>query len=126
MEFNNKKAIYYQISDLICENILLGRYKEEERIDSVREMAINLEVNPNTVMRSYSYLQEEGIIYNKRGIGNFISKGGKQIVLNLKKSSFILKDLPEIFKESSLYGITPQEITNLYIKYLEGEENEKK
>ncbi len=124
MEFNSKKSIYFQISDLICENILLGSFIEDERIQSVRDMAVELEVNPNTVMRAYSFLQEESIIFNKRGIGYFISKGAKNLVLNFKKSSFIKDELPNVFRESDLYGIDPESMKILYLDYLEGVNSE--
>ena len=124
MEFNSKKPIYFQISDLICENILLDSFIEDERIQSVRDMAVELEVNPNTVMRAYSFLQEEGIIFNKRGIGYFISQGAKDLVLDFKKSFFIKDELPNVFRESNLYGIDPESMKTLYLDYLEGVNSE--
>ena len=69
MNFKEAKAIYLQIADRICDEILLGQYKEEERIPSVREYAAIVEVNANTAMRSFDYLQSQEVIYNKRGIG---------------------------------------------------------
>ena len=71
MNFKESKAIYLQIADRICDEILLGQLGEEERIPSVREYAAIVEVNANTVMRSFDYLQSQNIIYNKRGIGYF-------------------------------------------------------
>ena len=71
MNFKESKAIYLQIADRICDEVLLGQYREEERIPSVREYAAVVEVNANTVMRSYDYLQSQEVIYNKRGIGYF-------------------------------------------------------
>ena len=68
MNFKESKAIYLQIADRICDEVLLGQYREEERIPSVREYAAVVEVNANTVMRSYDYLQSQEVIYNKRGI----------------------------------------------------------
>jgi GntR family transcriptional regulator len=124
VEFNSKKSIYNQISDLVCENILLGNFVEEERIQSVRDMAVELEVNPNTVMRAFSFLQDEGIIFNKRGIGYFISKGATSLVLVLKKSSFVKVELPIVFKESDLYGIDPEGLKQLFMEYLKGVKNE--
>ena len=56
MDFEKKQAIYMQIGDHICENILSGRWNEGERLPSTREMAVSMEVNPNTVMRTYTYL----------------------------------------------------------------------
>ena len=73
MNFKESKAIYLQIADRICDEILLGQYQEEERIPSVREYAAMVEVNANTAMRSFDYLQSQDIIYNKRGIGYFVS-----------------------------------------------------
>ncbi|MBN2617945.1 MAG: GntR family transcriptional regulator [Spirochaetales bacterium] len=126
MEFNSNKSIYNQISDLICENILLGKFHEEDRLDSVRDMAGNLEVNPNTVMRSYSFLQDEGIIYNKRGIGYFISTGAVTRILDIKKRTFVDEELPSVFRQADIYGISPDEIKVLYVDYKKGVENEEK
>lgn len=81
MEFNSNKAIYLQISDIICEKILSGELKADDRIPSVREYGASIGVNPNTVMRTYEKLTNEGIIYNKRGIGYFIGEKAKDIVL---------------------------------------------
>lgn len=85
MNFKESKAIYLQIADRICDEVLLGQYQEEERIPSVREYAAVVEVNANTVMRSYDYLQTQGVIYNKRGIGYFVSVGARKLILSLRK-----------------------------------------
>lgn len=126
MEFRDNRAIYYQISDLICENILLDKFPEGERLLSVRDMAGDLQVNPNTVMRAYSFLQDENIIYNKRGIGYFIAKNGKEMVMDLKKDAFIKNILPGIFKECVLYKIDEDNIIKLYKEYLKGDGSEVK
>ena len=65
MNFKENKAIYLQIAESICDEILLGTYAEEERIPSVREYASTMEVNSNTVMRSYDWLQQQEIIFTK-------------------------------------------------------------
>ena len=57
MNFKESKAIYLQIADRICDEILLGQFGEEERIPSVREYAAIVEVNANTVMRSFDYFR---------------------------------------------------------------------
>ena len=69
MQFRESRAIYLQIADYICERILLKQWKTDERIPAVRELAVQLEVNPNTVMRTYEFLQSQNIIQNQRGIG---------------------------------------------------------
>ena len=63
MNFKETKGIYLQIADRICDEVLLGIYNEDDRIPSVREYAALVEVNVNTMMRSYEYLQQQGVIY---------------------------------------------------------------
>ena len=110
MNFNSNKAIYLQIADFICENILLENWKTGERIPSVREFAINIEVNPNTVMRTYSFLQDQDIIFNKRGIGYFISENAFERTLKFKKEELMNQDLPEFVKKMKLLNIDPKDI----------------
>lgn len=88
MNFKESKAIYLQIADRICDEILLGQFAEEERIPSVREYATIVEVNANTVMRSFDYLQSQNIIYNKRGIGYFVATGARELIHSLRKNTF--------------------------------------
>lgn len=102
MKFNDKKSIFLQIADYFYENILLKKMKDQDRISSVRELAVSIEVNPNTVMRTYQYLQEKDIIFNKRGIGYFIAEGAYDKALEIKKESFIHDELPEFFKTLEL------------------------
>lgn len=118
MEFKDNQAIYLQIADLFCENILSGKWKPGDRIPSVREMAVTIEVNPNTVMRTFTYLQEKAIIFNKRGIGYFVSEDGFQKTKELKKKDFIEQELPEVFKTMDLLGMGLDDLQNLYELYL--------
>jgi GntR family transcriptional regulator len=65
MNFSNDKAIYVQIAERLSDEILAGKYKEDERIPSVREYAVLLEVNANTTVKAYDLLATDEIIYNK-------------------------------------------------------------
>ncbi len=114
MEFEKKDAIYLQIADLICERILRRNWAEDDRIPSVRELAVDLEVNPNTVIRAYSYLQDLGIIYNKRGIGYFVAADGMKATRTLVKSNFVRNDLPHVFKTLNLLEMDFDELHSLY------------
>ena len=111
MDFNDNKAIYLQIADNFCEKILLKEFTENDRIPSVRDFAISYEVNPNTVMRTYTYLQEKEIIFNKRGIGYFISEGAYNKTLKIKKQEFLNSELPSLFKAMKLLNIDLDEIS---------------
>ena len=81
MDFRDTKAIYLQIADRICDEVLVGKFAEDSRIPSVREYAAVVEVNANTVMRSFDQLQSQGIIYNKRGIGYFVAAGARERIM---------------------------------------------
>lgn len=113
MEFNPHKPIYLQICSQIYERILNGELKSEDRIPSVRELGIQLGVNPNTIMRSYENMTVAGIIYNKRGIGYFIADNAKDLVLKQMKDEFLNNELPEVVKKMKLLGITITEIEGL-------------
>ena len=102
MEFNSNKSIYLQICDAICEQILSGGLRPDERIPSVREYGADIGVNPNTIMRSYEKLTNEGIIYNKRGIGYFISADAREMVLEAQRKEFIADELPQIIRRAAL------------------------
>jgi GntR family transcriptional regulator len=114
MEFKDNQAIYLQIADVFCENILLKKWKGGERIPSVREMAVRMEVNPNTAIRTYNYLQEKGVIYNKRGIGYFVAENGYERTLEIKKQAFIEKEIPAFFKNMKMLMLSIEEIEKMY------------
>ena len=110
MEFNSNKSIYLQIAESICEKILSGEKAEEDRIPSVRECGAELGVNPNTVMRSYEKLTAEGIIYNKRGLGYFVSSGAKRQIKKTRKQEFMKERLPELARQMVLLDISLDEV----------------
>jgi DNA-binding transcriptional regulator YhcF (GntR family) len=114
MEFRQNQAIYLQIADHISERILSGTWKEGERIPSIREMSEAIEVNPNTAMRSYGYLQDLDIIYNQRGIGYFVAEDAYKKTLEQKKLSFIRRELPRIFRTMDLLHLTCEDLKILY------------
>ena len=119
MQFTESQAIYLQIAKIIEEKILRMEWVAEERIPSVRDLAVVLEVNPNTVVRTYEILQQKEIIYNKRGIGYFVSEKACSIIQKEWKKNFKEQDVPEFFKNSSLLGFSIDEIIHLYEQYKE-------
>lgn len=122
MEFKESQAIYKQIADYVCDSIASSAWNGGDRIPSIREMAVTLEVNPNTVMRTYTYLQNLGIIYNERGIGYFVASDALDRILALKREEFISSDLPELFKKMDILGIGMDEIERLYSVHKGGNE----
>ena len=114
MEFNAHKPIYLQICDQLYGQILSGELKADDRLLSVRDLGIELGVNPNTIMRSYETMTASGIIYNKRGIGYFVAENAKELVLNEMKNEFINNELPQVIKKMKLLGIGLDEISKQY------------
>lgn len=108
MEFDGNKPIYLQIVDVICDNILDGTLKPDGRILSVREYGAQLGVNPNTIMRSYEKLTTDEIIYNKRGLGYFISPDARDKVLAIRRVQFLEEVVPKIRRQMALLGFGPE------------------
>ena len=105
MEYNEHKPIYLQNVDLMQEKILQGDWREEERIPSVREMGAMVGVNPNTIVRSYQLLESQEIIYNKRGIGYYVSADAREIVLQKMREEFLNAELPQFIKRAKMLEI---------------------
>src|SRR5476651_334897 len=110
MEFRNNEAIYLQIAAYVSEKILRGIWLPDEKIPSVRDLAIELEVNPNTVMRTYEFLQSRDVIYNRRGIGFFVAADGIKTVKAYRKERFLQQDLPELFRNIYLLDVSLDEL----------------
>jgi DNA-binding transcriptional regulator YhcF (GntR family) len=119
MNFNNDKAIYIQIADRLCDEILAGNYQDDERIPSVREYAVLLQVNTNTAVKAYDELARSEIIYNKRGLGYFVTKGAKKKILKERKQLFMKEKLPEMFRHMQLLGIDISEIGEEWNRFSE-------
>ena len=110
MIFTNDKPIYIQMADRLCDEILSGVYQDDDRIPSVREYAVLLEVNTNTAVKAYEQLAREEIIYNKRGLAYFVTKGAKKQILKARKTEFMKERLPELFRQMRLLEISMEDI----------------
>lgn len=118
MVFSEEKAIYLQIVDYVCEKILSEKWLENERILSVRELGSNLEVNPNTVLRAYDFLQNINIIENKRGIGYFVCPNAIDKIKKIRRENFFSLVLNDFFKQIKLLNIDFNEIEVAYNKFI--------
>ena len=114
MEFTQPQAIYLQIGDYLCDNILRRRWRGGDRIPSIRELAVDVQVNPNTVARTYAYLQDRGIIYNRRGTGYFVADRAYRQARELKRRSFVDRDLPHLFRTMDLLGLELSDLERHY------------
>lgn len=122
MDFKEIQAIYLQIVDFVCDSIIAGKWNAGERVPSVRELGVQLEVNPNTVMRAYECLQEREIIYNKRGVGYFVGDEASLQITHARRIEFLGTELPEVFRRMRLLGIPFCTLEKEYEKYREASE----
>lgn len=106
MEFGDHKTIFLQIRDWLVDQILTGKLAPGDRIPSVRELAADIEVNRNTVMRSYALMEQEGIIDNRRGIGFFVSNQARQRLATDEKDQFIREELPKLVHQAKVLRLT--------------------
>lgn len=117
MNFNNDKPIYIQMADRLCNEIISGKYNANDRIPSVREYSVLLGVNTNTAVKTYENLAREEVIYNKRGLGYFVSQGAKERIMEQRRKEFLESTLPEMFRQMSLLEINIDEIAEKWKDY---------
>lgn len=114
MEFTDRKPIYEQISDYFCRQILEEKWQPGDRVPSVREVAVQMEVNPNTAMRAFQALQEQEILENRRGVGHFITEHAYEKTLEIERSEFIENDLPLFFRKMETLGFSCSDLKEIY------------
>ena len=115
MTFIYKKTIYEQVYDHFCEDIIKGTYKVDDRIPSIREFAVMLQVNPNTVVKVFKLLSLKKIIYKRRGLGYFVSSAAREQIITARLKIF--QSLPSLFRETKLLGITMEDFKREWLKY---------
>lgn len=118
MNFKDNKAIYLQIADRIGDQILSGKLMPEGKVPSVRELAAEIEVNANTVARTYDHLQQNGIIFTRRGLGYFVSADAKDKIIASRRDLLMQGEMDYFLGQLKAVGITPAELQDLYNDYL--------
>jgi DNA-binding transcriptional regulator YhcF (GntR family) len=112
-----QSPIFYQLANKLCDEILAGKYQANNRIPSSRELAVYFEVNPNTVVKSFEVLSNYEIIYEKRGMGYFVSPSAVEKILELRRKQFSEEYLPQFFKTMEQLSINIEQLSKLYEQY---------
>ena len=118
--FNPDKAIYLQMADRLCDEILAGTYKGGDRVPSVREYAVLLQVNTNTAVKAYDELARRGVIYNRRGLGYFVAAGAHGGIMETRRQEFMRRTLPSVFREMRLLGIGIGDVAKAWEERVDG------
>ena len=121
MEFRQTLSIYEQIARMLEDNVIAGAYGEGDRLPSVRALAADVQVNPNTVQRTFQTLQSDGVVAKERGVGYFVADGARDQILRRRRRSYTTEVLPEQFRQLSLLGFGVDEVAAAYAAYLERE-----
>lgn len=114
MEFNGNKAIYLQIAEMLMDEILSGTLAEGERMPSVRDYAGRVEVNVNTVVRSFDWLSQREVVFQRRGLGFFVSEGAVERILAVRREEFFERELPRTFQTMQKLGVSIDEVVARY------------
>ncbi|HTM98555.1 MAG TPA: GntR family transcriptional regulator [Pedobacter sp.] len=106
-----------QIADYVCDKILLQQWLPDEKIPSIRELAIELEVTHNTVLRTFEHLQSKNIVYTKRGMGYFVEQNALNLLNASRKEQFLKEELPSLFYKMNIIGFEIDELVTEFQKF---------
>ena len=109
-ELNEKDLIYLQIAKMLEDDILREVYREEEGVPSTNELARGYSINPATAAKGLNLLVDAGVLYKRRGIGMFVSKGAKETVREKRKSAFMDGYVKQLVQEGKSLGLTKEEL----------------
>ncbi len=112
-EFSKDKPIYIQIIEYMQKGIISGEYKPGDKLPPVREMAVSVAVNPNTMQKALQELEKDNLLFTKRTSGRFITEDTNMI--DELKESFVRKQIFDFYKKMQSIGLTKQEII-IYVK----------
>lgn len=117
--FDINKPIFIQIREIIEDQIVNNQLKEEEQVPSTNQLVNFYRINHATVTKGVNQLVEEEILYKKRGIGIFVSKGAREILIAQRKKVFVEEYVIPLVEEAEKLGITESEVVDL-VKKTEG------
>ncbi len=113
IDFKSTKGIFQQIADNLCHQIMEGKLLPGERVPSVRDLAVDYEVNRNTLLRTYAILEDAHVIINKRGIGFFVADNAVELIRDNEKKEFFKNDLPDFIRKVQLLKVTEADLMDL-------------
>ncbi|MDP8267162.1 MAG: GntR family transcriptional regulator [Candidatus Tenebribacter davisii] len=113
MKFDESTPIYLQIKSEIEKAIIFGSLEEESAVPSIRIMAKQYRLNPQTISNAINELINDGILFKKRGIGMFVEKGAQKKLKTVTYEKFVAEELQKFIIKSKSLGITKNELLNL-------------
>ena len=121
LDYKDRRPIYEQVAEKLEELMLLGILGENEPLPSVRSLAMELSINPNTIQRAYAELERQGYIYTVKGKGSFVAENS---VMKEKRKKDLLIQVSEVIDEAIRLGISGEEIKNMVESQYQAAEKE--
>lgn len=111
--WDDSQPIYLQLRELTVARILDGSLQEGDALPSVRNLAVELQLNPITVSRAYQLLVDEGLVEKRRGVGMYVRSGVRELLLARERQRFLEQEWPRVLGHIQRLGIEPQQLLNL-------------
>lgn len=113
LQFDDGRPIYIQIAESIEDSILSGAYPEETQVPSTTEFSAICRINPATVLKGFNLLVERQILYKKRGLGMFVTKGATEKIAATRKQDFLESYVKPLAAEAQKLGLGAEEIAEM-------------
>lgn len=120
IDYKDRRPIYEQIVSSIEDLAVRGVLESDSQLPSVRQLAVELSINPNTIQRAYSQLEKTGVIYSVKGKGNFVAADPKR--LWEEKMEQILQEMEKLLRQALALGVGRERMENWLHSLLEKEE----
>ena len=113
MQFVDERPIFVQIAEQLEDGILSGAFPEETQIPSTTEISVNFKINPATALKGINLLVDSGIVYKRRGLGMFVSKGAVTMVENKRKEEFFDNYVIRMAEEAKKLRLTEADVVSM-------------
>ena len=113
LDFGGEIPIYMQLAQSIEDDIVNGVFPQEQQIPSTTEISLHYKINPATVGKGFNLLVEEGILYKRRGVGMFVTKGAKEQLLRKRKNLFFDRYIKTMLEEAHRLCISKEELMHM-------------
>ncbi len=123
LDLQSDVPIFIQIAEQLENAILTGALDEDMQAPSTTEISVSYKINPATALKGITMLADDGILFKKRGLGMFVAKGAKDVILKKRKRQFFEKYVRPLLSEAQKLSISPEEINDMIKKGIKNELN---
>src|SRR5699024_1511743 len=126
LDMDGTKPIYIQVAEWLENEILNGQFNENEKVHSQYTLADMFNINPATAAKGLNKLHDDCVLYNKRGLGKFVSEGAKEIILEKRKNETLKGLIQDVVIEANQLGVDENELLLMMKESLEAFKEDEK